>query len=538
MSGDFLQVFDVIVVGGGAAGLRASIEAARMGARVAILSKAPIGYASSTLYAGGGFRAAFGKYSVERHFEETILGGCFINDQELVRAMVLEAPKRLLELRSFGVDLKLRDGGVYVEGPPLMTGLSLVGPLADFARKLGVQFIDGYMALDLVVDDGVNGLIALNTRSGEIEVFQCNAIVLATGGYSQLFMRSDNPVRVTGDGCAMALRAGAKLIDMEFVQFFPLGLAEDGMPTWIFPAVQGKLVNALGEDVLEKHGIKTPLHIAAIKHRDLLSRVIWREIIEGRGVGESLIIDLSRVAEGEVSRVLSSLASSLSIKLGIKMDKVRIAPLAHFTMGGIKVNVDCETGVPGLYACGEVVGGVHGANRLGGNALTEAVVFGARAGLSAAIFSMKRKARFNGQDLLVKYQRAIESFKRGTLDARQLKSELKRIMWYKCGVIRRGDELIDAQSSIRELRDKLNDVKATKALDLIEVFELRNMIEIAELVVRAALMRCESRGAHYRDDFVTMDNVNWLKRIVFQLIDGKLSVHLEPVILKYITLKL
>ncbi len=529
--------FDVLIIGGGAAGLRAAIEAARMGANVAIASKAPIGYASSTLYAGGGFRAAFKNYSAERHFEETIIGGAFLNDQELVRTLVLEGKNRILELKSLGVDLKIRPGGAFIEGPPLMTCINLVNPLAKYASNLNVKFIEGVMAIDLIVNGKVNGAILYDLNSNKLRLIQAKSIVIATGGYSQLFLRNDNPVRITGDGCVMALKAGASLIDMEFIQFFPLGLAEEKMPTWLFPAVYGKLVNSIGEDVLEKYNIKVPLHVAAIMHRDLLSRIIYKEISEGRGVNEALIIKLARPSETEESKVLTSIATSLANKLHISSNNIKVAPLAHFTMGGIEINTNCETSIPGLFACGEVTGGIHGANRLGGNALTEAIVFGARAGISAAKYAKNTKLESLDEKVIHKYEEKLSSLRNGNINPKNLKYEVKKAMWKYCGVIRNKNKLNELIKIIDELKNKLDDVYAEKTYQILEALELQNMIQLSEIVAKAALERNESRGAHYREDYPEMDNRNWLKRIVFKLKEDKIIIEYKPVELKYLALR-
>jgi len=531
-----LSSTDVLVIGGGAAGLRAAIAAAKEGAKVAIASKAPIGYASSTMYAGGGFKAAFEGYSLERHFEETIVGGKFLNDQELVRLMVLEAPERLLELKNFGVEIKVRPGGTYVHGTPPASGLGLVKPLANYTSSIGVKFIEGVMAIDILVEDRVYGVILYDVNSGKVRAVSAKAVILATGGYSQLFLRNDNPVRVTGDGCAMALKAGANLIDMEFTQFFPLGLAEKGMPTWLFPAVSGKLVNSINEDILEKYHIDAPLSVAAIQFRDLLSRAMWIEIKEGRGVDEALILDLTSEAGGK-SKILSRIAQSLIRILKITKSRVKVAPLAHFTMGGVEIGVNGETKVPGLYACGEVAGGVHGANRLGGNALTEAIVFGARAGRAAAEWAKTCKEIGIDQGIIKKYEAQISAFKVGRINPKELKLKLKSAMWHKCGVIRNKDDLNELLKFIAEVKSEAREIRASNKIEVMEALELQNMILIAEVVGMSALLREESRGAHYRSDFPNQRDDTWLKRIVIRLDKDKIYTNFKQVKLKYLALK-
>ncbi|RLI33350.1 hypothetical protein DRO56_01905 [Candidatus Bathyarchaeota archaeon] len=515
---------DVLVIGGGAAGLRASIEAKRMGAEVVLASKAPAGYSSSTLYAGGGFRAALGGYSKEEHLEDTLLGGKLLNDRELVERMVLDAPDRLLELRRFGVEVKVRKGGVRVSDGPLTAGRGLISPLAEYAKRMGVAFVEGVMAVDIIVDDSAHGAVFFDVKRGRVFPIISKAVVLATGGYSQLFAKTDNPVRVSGDGCAMALRAGATLIDLEFTQFFPLGLAERG-PAWLFPALSGRLVNRLGEDVLMKHGINKPLSRAAIENRDLLSRAMWTEISEGRGEDGALIVDMRHGPPGN----LPPSASHLARLLNMRGPRFRVAPTAHFTMGGVKIDVDCRTTVPGLFACGEVSGGVHGANRLGGNALTEAIVFGSIAGREAAKWAEARRLSTPDDSQIKGVEEFISKVKDGKRSINELRGKLKREMWAKCGVIRDGEGLKDLLAFIGEGKELVEEASAESNFDVMKALELRNMFELAEVVALSALGREESRGAHYRRDFPEERDDLWMKRIAISMINRRPSLNFLPV---------
>lgn len=530
---------DVLVIGGGAAGLRAAIEARRNGVDVILASKAPIGYASSTLYAGGGFRAAFGNYSSERHFEETIVGGKFLNDQELVRILVLEGPRRLLELEKFGVKLHLGSGSVRVSAVPPINGYGLTKPLRDYAERVGVRFLEGVMALKLIIDElSVRGAVFYNIASGDILIVMAKAVILATGGYSQVYLRTDNPIRVSGDGCLMALEAGATLIDMEFTQFFPLGLAEKGLPAWLFPAINGRLVNSMGENILEKYGLNVNLYTAIVQFRDLTSRIIWREIAEGRGVDDAVILELPTSPSSQESIGFTGISKVLAEAFNLKSNRIRVAPTAHFTMGGVKVNLNCETGVDGLFACGEVTGGVHGANRLGGNALTEAIVFGARAGLTAAKWAMNVCDSSYINDDLVKYFRnLIRSFRNGRFRVHELRVMVRRAMWNNCGIIRDEDKLTQLLQYLEEIKGKLNEIYASTRSEILEAFELQSLVKVSEMVALSALNRRESRGAHYRSDFPKRNDNEWLKHICISLENERIKVSYEPVKLKYLGLK-
>jgi succinate dehydrogenase/fumarate reductase flavoprotein subunit len=518
---------DVLIVGGGAAGLRASIEARKMGLNVMLISKAPIGASSCTLYVGGGFRAAFGSYTKENHFKDTLHGGRMINDRNLVKVLVEEAPSRLLELRDFGVNLNIRNGGASVTDGPITAGLGLIKPLSDYAKKIGVTFLENFMALDLMVDDyGVHGLIAFQIPSGKIIPIYSKSIVLSTGGYSQIFLRSDNPVRVSGDGCAMALKAGAKLVDMEFTQFFPLGLAEEGKPPWLFPAYDAKIINRAGEDVVLKYNFNKPLGRIIVEDRDLFSRALFKEIDDGLGFDDSLIMD---IGDKDPSTVMPDSSIHLIRVLGLSGSRFRVAPTAHFTMGGILIDENCSTGIPGLYACGEVCGGVHGANRLGGNALTETIVFGARAGASASKYALTSKiSKVDCNETIQNLQRMLNKSSSGSYDIDNLRFELKHSMWKYCGVIRNGSRLRDLLKIIDELNVKVEDAIVKSKFDALKLFELKNMLLVSSVVATSSLIREESRGAHYRSDFPNESDA-WLKRICFSMKDGKL--HYEIIML-------
>lgn len=519
---------DVLVIGGGAAGLRASIEAKRRGCKVLLASKALIGYASSTMYAGGGFRAALGGYTQEKHFGETIMGGKLLNDQELVRTMVLEAPERLMQLEDFGVIVRRRDIGINVTDGPVTPGKGLVLPMTRYAKEIGVGFIENVMAIDILVDDAARGAIFLDIRNEKIITIVSKVVVVATGGYSQLFARTDNPIQVSGDGCAMALRAGAVLSDLEFTQFFPLGLAEPGRPAWLIPAYNARLTNSLNEDVLSKHQFSKPLSKAAVENRDMLSRSMWTEITQGNGIDETLIMDVSDIPENQLG--------SLFV-LEVKRPRFRVAPTAHFTMGGVMIDKNCRTNINGLLACGEVTSGVHGANRLGGNALTEAIVYGARAGIEAYEESADRAIYKLDESQVRKEEMLISQLRRGRHSTRNLKRELQREMWTKCGVMRDKSRLEDLLSFIKEKNPEAEDLAASNALEDADAIQLRNMFQVAEVVARSALIREESRGAHFRSDFPEQNDNTWLKRVTVSGENNRLSMSFAPVELTYLSLK-
>ncbi len=382
---------DVLVIGSGGAGLRAAIEAEAGGASVLVASKAPAGVNNSTAVSGGGFRAPMGGLSRDEYVRDTVEVGKGLNDRRLVEVMAEEGEERLLELRSFGVKVREREGGIYVEGRGGAQGMGLTIPLLEYARSRGIGFLEGVIVTRLLVDDGrVVGAVGYEAQGDRPIIFSSKAVVLATGGAGALYKRTDCPIRTTGDGYTLAFEAGAKLRDMEFVQFYPIALAEEGAPPYLlggYVTEEGLIINRLGEDIPKKHGVKArPL---ALKSRDHLSRAVMIEILEGRGVEGAVLIDAREPIRRLGMEGWFSTGSYRFFVERLRADErpLRVAPVSHFSMGGVIIGEDGSTGIPGLYAAGEVVGGVHGANRHGGNALTEVIVFGARAGASAATYA-------------------------------------------------------------------------------------------------------------------------------------------------------
>lgn len=528
---------DVLVVGGGAAGLRAAIEARRRGVDVLLVSKAPMGHANSTAYAGGVLRAAVGGMTCQRHLEETVVGGCFLNDQRLVGVMVGEAPARLAELAGFGVEAHTTPTGVSVHGPFMMSGLGLTLPLTETVRRMGVRVLEHHYVADLITAGGmVRGAIAVEVRTGRVKALQASSLVLATGGLGRLYERTDNPVGMTGDGYALAYRAGAALLDMEFVQFFPFGLAEPGLPVhMVSPSLisLGSLRNRLGEDFLGKRGLAVGDYTWA---RDIMSRAFMEEVREGRGDMGGLLLDLSGVAEEAWAEVpwLSHVRRTWLRRFDLTKP-LHIAPLAHFFMGGVEVNERCEAGVSGLYAAGEVVGGVHGANRLGGNALTEAIVFGARAGWHAAEHAEKTESSpLDGRLVEKRMEAVLGPLSReggGGPNPREIKKRLGMVMWRDVGVIRRGESLRRALDEVEEIREASSKVCATSPRGLVWALEAENMALVAELIVRSALCREESRGAHHRLDFPERDDGRWLRNVRVVRGDGGAQLGFRPAVL-------
>ena len=384
-----MEVFtcDILVIGAGAAGLRSAIEAKVQGLDVAILSKTSLGKGCCTSVSGAGFSAALGNMTKDEHFKNTLRIGRGTNSRKLVKILTNEAPNRILELKNFNVTIHISDGLATCKRKPPGLGLEITLPLLAYAEKMGVKSYDHRMVIDLMKEDyTVSGAIAYNSLVGEIEIFHSKATILATGGGGGLYGNSDNPTHITGDGYVLAVNAGATIQDIEFVQFYPMGL----VATLIVPsslADDGKILNKLGEEIPQKYGINDrPI---AIRCRDQLSRAIFLEIRKGLGVNNSVLLDLTELDDEawNVNSLTQSWKTMLVENFRSYDKPVPIRPVCHHFMGGILINEECETGVPGLFAAGEVTGGIHGANRMGGNALSDTLVFGAIAGQNAVMFA-------------------------------------------------------------------------------------------------------------------------------------------------------
>ena len=529
---------DVLVIGGGAAGLRAAIEARRSMVDVLLVSKTPPGLGNCTAYAGGGFQGPLGKLTPEEHFQRTVKGGKFLNNRKLVETMSRDARSRLMELREFGVKLETGDGTASVSGPFPMNGTGLTFPLVDFARTSGVRMMQNLIAVRLCrAGNRVVGAVGFNRLNGEVLGFQAKSTILASGGAGQIYARTDTPVGTTGEGYAMAYGAGARIMDMEFVQFFPFGLVEQGLPMFLFnPGVveMGKLVNNRGEEFLKAAGFSPGRDF--VQHRDTLSRLIWKEIHEGRGDQDAALLDLRAPRPTQYSLNMLGELDEIKRKWLSKFDlaarNLHIAPLAHYFMGGVEIDEDGRTDVPGLYAAGEVTGGIDGANRLGGNALTNTIVFGARAGRAAA-----QHAKTSGFEHVDSWARELQEHV-AELRSRpagagsrpqEIRRRLQRMMVRNVGVIRSKEGLQSAFDCLRELRNNLSRIHASNSWELGAALEVEAMLTVAEMVARCASERTESRGAHYRLDYPN-ESESWLKNIIVQRSGQEMRIERREVI--------
>jgi len=538
---------DVVVVGGGAAGLRAAIAAASLSDKlsVAIISKVyPM--RSHTVSAEGGMAAVLKEYdSMDLHATDTIKGSDYLADQDAVEVFVREAPSEVIQLEHWGCpwsreeDGKLAArafGGMSVKRTLFAadkTGFHLLHTLFQTTLKYqNILRYDEWFVTSIVVEENVSkGVVALDLKSGELALLASPAVVVATGGAGRLYQFTTNAAIKTGDGMAMAFRAGAALKDMEFIQFHPTALPGSGiLITEASRGEGGYLVNKDGERFLKRY---TPEKME-LGPRDILSREIVSEIREGRGLegpdGSYVLLDLRHLGK-EVLRTRLPFVEELSrtyAAIDPASEPIPVRPAVHYTMGGIHTDLDGKTSLPGLYACGEAACvTINGANRLGSNSLSECLVFGRRAGVSAALLALSRREsggtlkdllrRATGEYVYPDTDRMYSILKRESGGERisELRNELQSLMETQVGIFRDGAGLRDALRDLGDMRSRLWSVKIddrglTFNAELTAMYELEFMLDVAETVAHSALLREESRGAHYRSDFQKRDDTNFL----------------------------
>lgn len=527
---------DVLVVGGGATGLRAAIQAAERGRRVILLAKGPISRSGITPLASTGITASFHpEDSPEIHYSDTMRGSRGLADAPLVRVLADEAPKQVKWLASTGqrfstnedgsLALTIRPGqthprNCYAIGGGWSMSRSLFMKTADYPQ---LRIVQHAYVLRLVVWDGeVRGAVYLDLKSGALKVVQAGATVLATGGYGQLWAVSDCPPDSTGDGAILALDAGATLVDLEMAQFYPAvgvyppavrGLIMVPYEFGINPELLGgRLLNGAGEEFVQ-----------GFPMRDELARAIFLEIEEGRASSHGgVYLDLvhSKYPKEELTRRIRKYIPAQNahmLRLGIDITErmIEVAPAPHFCCGGIRIDDRCSTGVPGLFAAGECSGNVQGANRISGNALAETLVFGSQAGNAAAEFAgPSTKTKVDATSIVRAEEDQIRSMMaRGNGDLRpsEFKSQIQQVIWRACSPKRNGSALRDALTAIADMKGGAERLATHDVLrgchEIQQAYEVRAMARLSECLLLAALSREESRGAHYREDFPTSKDV-------------------------------
>jgi succinate dehydrogenase / fumarate reductase flavoprotein subunit len=521
---------DVLIVGAGLAGMRAAL-AVPAHLDVAVISKVhPV--RSHSVAAQGGINAALGeKDSWEAHAFDTVKGSLYLGDQDAIEAMCREAPQDILELEQMGVIFSRHEDGRIAQRPfggagfprtcyaADRTGHALLHAMYEQLLKRRVRVYEEWYVSALIVEEGrCCGVVAWDIIHGGMHAMQAKAVILATGGSGRVFHTSTNAVINTGDGMALAYRAGVPLEDMEFVQFHPTTLKDTGI--LITEGARGEggyLLNTLGERFLKRYAPEQ-MELAT---RSTVSLAIGQEILEGRGVDGCVLLDLRHLGRARILERLPQIRE-LAIEFA-GLDPIEtpipVRPGAHYQMGGVAANQWGETDCPGLYAAGECACvSVHGANRLGGNSLLETIVFGRRAGTRAAGYVQGIDLR-PISDIAVKAESARVArllSNEGPDRAWQLREELGQTMNRNLGIFRTEQSMRDAMSRIRELKSRaprvlVQDKGLVFNTDLIQALELDCLMDIAATIVSGALAREESRGAHYRGDFPKRDDAGWLK---------------------------
>jgi len=541
---------DILVIGGGLTGLRAAIEAKRAGRDVAILSKVhPL--RSHSVAAQGGINAALGntpaptKDTWENHAFDTIKGSDYLADQDAVEVLCREGIERVIEMEHWGTLFSRTEDGKIAQRPfggagfpracyaADRTGHNLLHVLYEQVTGLQIPVYEEWYALSLVLDDGkCAGILGLNFFEGKIIPIQARSILLATGGYGRIYLKSTNALINTGSGCYLAYQAGVPLKDMEFVQFHPTSLY--GTNILITEAARGEggyLINAKGGRFMDRYAPK----LMELGPRDIVARSIQTEIDEGRGFeGEYIHLDLRHLGKEKILDRLPGIRKIAIDFAGVDpiLEPIPIQPAQHYSMGGIATNLDGETSLPGLFAAGECACvSVHGANRLGGNSLLETLVFGARAGRKAAQRIETEKIHLN-EAALEKHLRACQSglediFERkGEEPCFGLRDEMKALMTSQAGIFRKESDLLSAKAKMRELKERLKRVGVKQKglafnYELIQYLELEGMLNLAEVIIEGALVRKESRGSHFRLDYPDRDDEHWLRHtMAYRIPDG------------------
>jgi len=544
---------DVAIVGAGGAGLRAAIALAETdpALTIALISKVYPMRSHTCAAEGGAAGVIKPDDSLDQHFHDTVGGGDWLCDQDAVEYFIREAPRELIQLEHWGCPWSREpDGSVAVRPFGGMknqrtwfaadkSGFHILHTLFQTSLRFpSIHRFDEYYVTDLIVDDGhCRGVTAIEMRSGQMRLFQAGAVIIAGGGAGRMFPFTTNGAIKTGDGMALAYRAGVPLKDMEFVQYHPTGLPSTG--TLLTEACRGEggvLLNRHGRRFLQDYGMgpETPLGKPALKTmelgpRDRISQAFWHEQRKGNAVstqwGDAMLLDVRHLGEKKINERLP-LVRDMSISyMGVDpvTEPVPVRPVVHYMMGGIHTDIKAATMLPGLYAAGECACvSINGANRLGSNSLTELLVFGRRAALSA-IDRLQSGVR-PGSDAALRMHaesaqariRALFQRAGGTESIAGLRREMMHAMEQHAGIYRTGEGLAGACSRLAALRNRyagieLQDKTNVYNTDLLQALELGSMLDCAEAVVACAAARTESRGAHQRLDFPERDDTNFLR---------------------------
>lgn len=521
------ETCDILILGGGGAALYGAVRAHDADSRLKIVvaSKGLLGKSGCTRMVQGGYNVVLHPDdSFDKHYDDTLRGGGMINDQELAWTLVTQAPDRIIELENrFGCYFdRNADGSIHqraLAGQSFnrtvhrgdLTGIELMSRLSEQVLVRDIQVRNEVRGVDLLFDshrERICGALLLDMNRGSLVAMTARAVLLATGGAAPLYRLTPAALEKSGDGLAMGFRAGVEFVDMEMMQFHPTGLiAGDSVMTGTvleegLRGAGGHLLNALGERFMSRYD---PAKMER-STRDRVSRSSYMELRAGRGTPQGgVFLDVRHLGKEFLLKSSPGMYKRcLSVGYDMEKDLIQVTPTAHFQMGGMRIDPECRTSVPGLYAAGEDVGGVHGANRLGGNGVAESIVFGAVAGASMVrdLASSRAPSASSAPDARVTASR-LDS-REGAANPFALRRELGSMAWDRLGIIRSAESLDEASSELDRIEGALESVGIPSdraAPSLHERMNIENLIAVARLIQKSASMREESRGSHYREDF-------------------------------------
>jgi succinate dehydrogenase / fumarate reductase flavoprotein subunit/fumarate reductase flavoprotein subunit len=547
---------DILILGAGGAGMLAAVHAHEISKslRIVIVVKGLLGQSGCTRMVQGGYNAVLNANdSFEKHFQDTVKGGAFLNHQELAWTLVKEAPDRIIELENrIGCMFDRNPDGTIHQKPFAgqsfdrtvhkgdLTGIEIMSNLRDYILEEDIRVLQETRGLDLLTSNGrVCGALLLNIRTGRLIAVRSRATLVASGGGANMYRISSPSLEKSADGMAMAFRAGARFVDMEMLQFHPTGLlvgksiATGGLLEEGLRGAGARLFNGRGERYMERYDPQKMERST----RDVISRSSYLEIMAGRGSpGGGVYIDVSHLDHEFVAGNFRGMVERCrDYGFDLVHDRVEVSPSAHYQMGGITMDVECRTSLECLFVAGEDGGGVHGANRLGGNGVADSIVYGARAGDSMAAVVCGRElpniSENQVRELAAKWTAPLGRPAPGQ-NIFQLRKSLESLMWEKAGVVRNGRDLQTAAEELQRLKARAADVitpgPAASNPAWNEWLNLVNLLLNGEMVTRSASLRTESRGAHYRQDFPETDAA-WFKNIHLTPAGDEMKFHSEPV---------